>query len=128
MLIDTQLQNEYTKETKAPFTDSLTGLLNYGFFNISLDREVKRCARSGESFTLALIDLDGSGYPDGLKGEEISTVVRIMAVVDIYDALVTDRPYRKGLAIEKAFQILRKDGANGKLDKDIVEQLIEQVG
>ncbi len=72
--------------------------------------------------------LDGSGYPDGLKGDEISTVVRIMAVVDIYDALVTDRPYRKGMAKEKAFRILREEGKNGKLDKSIIEKLINQVG
>ena len=71
--------------------------------------------------------LDGSGYPDGLKGQEISTVVRIMAVVDIYDALITDRPYRKGMTKEKAFQILREECEDGKLDKDIVEQLIKQV-
>ena len=41
--------------------------------------------------------LDGSGYPDGLKGEEISLPARVMAVVDIFDALVMDRPYRKRL-------------------------------
>jgi putative two-component system response regulator len=42
--------------------------------------------------------LDGSGYPNGLKGEEIPMVARVMAVADIYDALVTDRPYRKAMS------------------------------
>ena len=71
--------------------------------------------------------LDGSGYPDGLKGKEIPKVARIMAVVDIYDALITDRPYRKGLAKEKALEILQDEAEKGKLDMDIVKHLLEIV-
>ncbi len=67
--------------------------------------------------------LDGSGYPDGLKGEEISKAARIMAIVDIYDALVTDRPYRKGMSREKAMSILHQDADEGKLDMEVIEQL-----
>ena len=69
--------------------------------------------------------LDGSGYPDGIKDEEISTAARIMAVVDIYDALVTDRPYRKGMPLEKAVEILKQDADNKKLDPAVVNYLIE---
>ena len=72
--------------------------------------------------------LDGSGYPDGLKNEEISPAARIMAVVDIYDALVTDRPYREGMPLEKAVDILKQDANNNKLDKVVVSHLIEAVG
>ncbi len=71
--------------------------------------------------------LDGSGYPIGLKGDEISTVARIMAIVDIYDALLTDRPYRQRMNQEKALAILRQEAGEGKLDKEIVEYLIEIV-
>ena len=71
--------------------------------------------------------LDGSGYPDGIKDEEISTAARIMAVVDIYDALVTDRPYRKGMPLEKAVGILKQDADNKKLDPAVVNYLIEFV-
>ena len=71
--------------------------------------------------------LDGSGYPDGVKGEQIPTVARVMAVVDIYDALVTDRPYRKGMAKEKALHILRQEAKEGKLDQKVIEALIELV-
>ena len=46
-----------------------------------------------------------------------------MAVVDIYDALVTDRPYRKGMTKEKALSILNEEADEGKLDKTIIEQL-----
>ncbi len=71
--------------------------------------------------------LDGSGYPDQLKADEISTVARIMAVVDIFDALVTDRPYRKAMPREKAFAILREEAAAGKLDQDVTAHLIEMI-
>jgi putative two-component system response regulator len=67
--------------------------------------------------------LDGSGYPDGLMGEEISTVARIMAVVDIYDALITGRPYRKAMSHGKVLGILRKEAKEGKLDQEIVRNL-----
>lgn len=71
--------------------------------------------------------LDGSGYPDGLQGDEISTPARIMAIVDIYDALTTDRSYRQALANEKAFTILQEDAVNGKLDAAIVNEFITMV-
>ena len=72
--------------------------------------------------------LDGSGYPDGIKDEEISTAARIMAVVDIYDALVTDRPYRKGMPLDKAIEILNEEANDKKLDPVVVNYLIEIVG
>jgi putative two-component system response regulator len=71
--------------------------------------------------------LDGSGYPDGLKGEDICITARIMAVVDIYDALITERPYRKAMPIEEAIAILRKEATEGKLDKKVVGHLLDIV-
>ena len=53
-------------------------------------------------------------------GDEISTVARIMAVADIYDALITDRPYRKAMPRAKALKIMRNEAEEGKLDKEIV--------
>jgi HD-GYP domain-containing protein (c-di-GMP phosphodiesterase class II) len=50
-----------------------------------------------------------------------------MAVVDIYDALVTDRPYREGMQLEKAVEILNQEANNGKLDKVVVSHLVEAV-
>jgi putative two-component system response regulator len=49
---------------------------------------------------------DGTGYPNGRKGEEIPFCARLMSVVDVYDALVSDRVYRKGMSKEKAFEII----------------------
>jgi len=51
---------------------------------------------------------DGSGYPDGLRGEEIPIGARIVAIVDAYDAMMTDRPYRKALGLEETLRRLRE--------------------
>ncbi len=67
---------------------------------------------------------DGSGYPDKLKGENIPLVARIVAVADAYHALISDRPYRKGLSIEKACEILRI-GSNIQWDSNLVRKFIE---
>jgi putative two-component system response regulator len=67
--------------------------------------------------------LDGTGYPDGLTGDQIPVVARIMAVVDIYDALITDRPYRKGMPPADAFNILEDEGRKGKLDVSVIGHL-----
>jgi putative two-component system response regulator len=63
---------------------------------------------------------DGSGYPDGLKGEQIPLTARILQVTDIYDALTTDRPYRKALPSEKAFGIMREEVKRGWWDAAIL--------
>lgn len=67
--------------------------------------------------------LNGSGYPDGLMSDEISMPTRIMAVVDIYDALVTERPYRKAMSKQKALAILKDEANKGELDTDVVNAL-----
>lgn len=51
---------------------------------------------------------DGTGYPNALKGEDIPLVGRIIAVADVFDALTSDRPYRDGMPIDKALQIISK--------------------
>ena len=52
---------------------------------------------------------DGTGYPRGLKGDEIPFVARIFSVIDVYDALVSDRPYRKALPIDDVIEMIKKD-------------------
>ena len=66
---------------------------------------------------------DGSGYPDGLKGEDISLLARILCVADIFDALTTDRPYRKAFSVEAAKQELLN--MKGKLDPKVVDAFLE---
>jgi putative two-component system response regulator len=71
--------------------------------------------------------LDGSSYPDGLKGDEVSLAARIMCVVDIFDALVTKRPYRGAMPKEKAIGILQEEVEQQKLDKRVVDELEDLV-
>lgn len=66
--------------------------------------------------------IDGSGYPDGLKGDEIPIAVRIMAIVDVYDALTTKRPYKEAYPPAKAFAILEEEVAKGWWDGELVEK------
>lgn len=66
---------------------------------------------------------NGSGYPDGLKGEQIPLTARILQVTDVYDALTTDRPYRKALSFEEAFRIMREEVNRGWWDGSLVDQL-----
>jgi HD-GYP domain-containing protein (c-di-GMP phosphodiesterase class II) len=69
---------------------------------------------------------DGTGYPDGLKGEEIPLTARIFAVVDVWDALLSDRPYRKAWAKEKAIEYIREQ--SGKhFDPQIVETFLSTI-
>lgn len=71
--------------------------------------------------------LDGSGYPDGLRGESIPLLARILQTADVYDALATQRPYRAALPPEEAFRILREETARGWWDPllvDILERIV----
>ncbi|MCR5543867.1 MAG: HD domain-containing protein [Eubacterium sp.] len=69
---------------------------------------------------------DGSskGYPRGLKGEQIPLSARIMAVADVFDALVSKRPYKDGFSVEKAFEIMKEESGT-HFDPELVEILIE---
>jgi putative two-component system response regulator len=67
--------------------------------------------------------LDGSSYPDGLQGNDISRMARIMAAVDCYDAMITDRPYRAGMDRGKALGILKEEVTRGRLDGLVVKAL-----
>jgi putative two-component system response regulator len=67
--------------------------------------------------------MDGSGYPDGLKGDAIPLTARILQTVDIYDALTTDRPYRKAMTPERAFALMREEVKRGWWDGALVDEL-----
>jgi HD-GYP domain-containing protein (c-di-GMP phosphodiesterase class II) len=67
--------------------------------------------------------LDGTGYPDGLVGEDIPYLARIAAVADIFDAITTKRSYRQAIPLEEAMRIIEREAGEGKLDFSVVNAL-----
>ena len=65
--------------------------------------------------------LDGSGYPDGLRGDEIPLAARVLQIVDVYDALTTHRPYRAALSVQQALTTMSEEADAGQLDADLVK-------
>lgn len=66
--------------------------------------------------------LDGSGYPDGLRGDAIPITARVIQIVDVFDALTTDRPYKKAFSTVDALQTMREELAKGWWDRPIFEE------
>jgi two-component system response regulator RpfG len=69
---------------------------------------------------------DGSGYPNGIAGKEIPLVARIVAVADVYDALISPRPYKRAWAAEDAQDYLHKQ-AGSQFDPICVEAFFERL-
>ena len=70
---------------------------------------------------------DGRGYPDKLKGEEIPLVARILAIADTFDAMTSDRPYRKGMLADVAVaEICRQSGS--QFDPDLIGGFLQSIG
>jgi putative two-component system response regulator len=67
---------------------------------------------------------DGSGYPEGLQGDAIPISARLMAVADVYDALISRRVYKEGMAHDKAVAIIR-EGRGNHFDPDMVDAFLE---
>jgi len=95
-----------------------------------IGESIVRPLRSGASL-LPIIrhhheHFDGGGYPDGLARRAIPHLARIVAVCDAYDALVTDRPYRRAKSVDEAIAILN-DGAGHQWDPEAVEVLTSEM-
>jgi PAS domain S-box-containing protein len=69
---------------------------------------------------------DGSGYPRGLKGEEIPLAARIFSIIDVWDALLTDRPYREAWPKEVVIDYIRNESGT-RFDPEVVKKFIEMV-
>jgi putative two-component system response regulator len=72
--------------------------------------------------------LDGSGYPDGLKNGQVPVLAQVVGVVDVFDALTTDRPYRDAMPREVAMEVLRAEAVRGWRDMQLVERFAAVVG
>jgi len=71
--------------------------------------------------------LDGSGYPDGLRGDAIPITAKIMQMVDVFDALATERPYKKALSIADSLETMRQEVAKGWWDLQVFEHFEQMV-
>ncbi|GGA80292.1 two-component system response regulator [Neiella marina] len=69
---------------------------------------------------------DGSGYPNGLAGTDIPIEARIVAIADVFDALTTERPYKKAWTVEKAIDVIQQD-AGSHFDPDLVEIFVQEL-
>ena len=70
---------------------------------------------------------DGKGYPDGLVGEQIPVLARIVAIADAWDAMTGDRVYRKGMSVEKAISILIDEKMSGQWDPELLQAFIDMI-
>src|SRR5579884_375244 len=68
---------------------------------------------------------NGSGYPDGLHGEQIPLLARILQVVDVYDALTTARPYKPALTPEESMAVMWQEAQHGQWDKNLVQEFFQ---
>ena len=93
------------------------------YYTLEILKKIPGFARLSQDAAAHHEKLDGSGYWLGLKGEQVSTFARILAVADIFDALHAKRPYRDGIPLEKVFQMLRQDAPHA-LDLPCVEALV----
>ncbi len=71
--------------------------------------------------------LDGTGYPDGLRGSEIPVTARVMQIVDVFDALTTERPYKQAFALADALQMMRDEIKRGWWDDDVFREFEKMV-
>jgi len=69
--------------------------------------------------------LDGSGYPDGLRGDRIPLLAQITAIVDVFDALTTTRPYKQAMSAERAFEELANEAARGLHRRDLIDAFVQ---
>jgi len=69
--------------------------------------------------------LDGTGYPNGLKDKDIPYLARILAIIEIYDALRSERVYKQPFSLEKSVEILHAEASAGHLDRDLVDAFIK---
>lgn len=71
--------------------------------------------------------LDGTGYPDGLKGEAIPVTARVLQIVDVYDALTTERPYKKALPVADALAVMEEETHKGWWDRNIFAEFLQMM-
>src|SRR5207247_5480445 len=69
--------------------------------------------------------LDGTGYPDGLRSSAVPLLAQVVSIVDVYDALTTERPYRQARPASEAFDVLTDEAKKGWRDRALVDAFVE---
>ena len=107
-------------------SDELNKIKNHTNIGVNLLMNINFLSEVVPYITYQTERVDGSGTPEGLKGQSIPLGSRIIAVSDAYCAMTSDRPYRKAMDSEKALSIM-KDEAGKKWDEDVINALIQAV-
>ncbi|MEM4221505.1 MAG: HD-GYP domain-containing protein [Thermoplasmata archaeon] len=99
---------------------------NHTIFGVEILQHVKQLEVILPGVKYHHENFDGSGYPEKLKGDEIPLIARIISVADTFDALTTDRPYRKGLPVKQALDEIKKR-AGTQFDPAVVDAFIKAI-
>lgn len=111
--INSEIVNKPGRLTKEEFDEiKKHPIYSYEILKDALGEEVALIARYHHE------KLDGSGYPDGIKEEQIPLESKILSIADIFDALTTNRSYRRGYSFIEALDIMQKEVNEHKIDKD----------
>lgn len=100
---------------------------NHPVMTASIMRPLKRFKAFAEIAAWHHERWDGEGYPDGLKGEAIPLLARIVSIADTWDAMTGDRVYRKGLSVQQALSILEAEREAGQWDPQLLARFIEMI-
>lgn len=122
LAVATSILEKPGKLTSAEFAE----IKNHAWYSYKILHEIKGFSDITEWAAYHHEKLDGSGYPFGKTGKELGKNQRLMACLDIYQALVEERPYKSGMTHEKALGILRSMAAKGELDQAIVEDIDDE--
>jgi len=107
-------------------SDELNKIKNHTNIGVNLLMNINFLSEVVPYITYQTERVDGSGTPEGLKGQSIPLGSRIIAVSDAYCAMTSDRPYRKAMESEKALSIMKEE-AGKKWDEDVINALIQAV-
>lgn len=107
--------------------DEFEVMREHPVFTASIMRPLKRFKEFAEIAAWHHERWDGNGYPDGLAGESIPLLARIVAIADSWDAMTGDRVYRKGMPVDKALSILENEQESGQWDPGLLRLFIEMI-
>lgn len=118
-----RVDDDILNKTTELNADEKIKMNRHGFDSYIILRKIKGFKDIARLASLHHETLDAKGYPYNLKASEIPFEARILAVADIFQALIQNRPYRKGLNMNDAFNILYKMYEDGKIDSKVVDML-----